>query len=55
MKQELAERAVFLKGDFQSKYGLSAQEVATLTKISFYDIFFLCGGYFTILSDINSF
>jgi hypothetical protein len=50
MKRELAERAVSLKDELQFEYGLSSEEVAGLTKMSFYDIFFLCGEFSRILA-----
>ncbi|GES66440.1 hypothetical protein ATETN484_0015000600 [Aspergillus terreus] len=42
LKQSLAERAVKVKKELETNYGLTAKEVANLTKVSFYDIFFLC-------------
>ncbi|KAL3475679.1 hypothetical protein BJX99DRAFT_259117 [Aspergillus californicus] len=42
LKQSLAERAEKMKKELEMHYGLTAKEVANLTKVSFYDIFFLC-------------
>jgi hypothetical protein len=43
MKKALAKRAVDVQNQLIDDYGLTADEAATLTKVSFYDIFFLCG------------
>jgi hypothetical protein len=51
LKQSLAERAEKVKKELEMNYGLTPKEVANLTKVSFYDIFFLCGGpsYFRLI------
>lgn len=49
MKQSLADRAEKVKKELEMNYGLTAKEVANLTKVSFYDIFFLCGEHLTFV------
>jgi hypothetical protein len=52
VKRELAESAAKAAQELKFKYGLSEQEAANLTKMSLYDIFFLCGKIFASISSI---
>ncbi|KAL2815194.1 hypothetical protein BJX63DRAFT_431013 [Aspergillus granulosus] len=42
LKRTLAQRAEDVRKELMDQYGLTAPEVASLTTVSFYDIFFLC-------------